>query len=181
MNATAFGLGLKDVALTLSLFAAATSAFAASAFLVDCTPGPDPEGFVALCVALLDACVVDCDFLPLKGGMGWITILILPFLEGAVEGVLEAMTEGLLTSFEEVVLVPETLPEVDGTTLFAIGTVGGLITVGVPGVPLSAAVAPMARACVDAASLADFSMMARCFSSFLAIIFTRSSGMGLFN
>lgn len=178
MNATAFGLGLKDVALTLSLFAAAPSAFATSAFLVDCTPGPVPEGFVVLCVAFLDASVLDCDFLPLKGGMGWITILILPFLEGAVGGVLEATTEGLLTSFEEVVLVPETLPEVDGTTLFAIGTVGGLITVGVP---LSAAVAPMARACADVASLADFSMMARCFSSFLAIIFTRSSGMGLFN
>ena len=93
-------------------------------------------------------------------------------------GVLVATTEGLLTSFEEVVLVPETLPEVDGTTLFAIGTVGGLITVGVA---LSAAVAPIARACVDAASLVDFSMMARCFSSSLAIIFTRSSGMGLFN
>ena len=97
-----------------------------------------------------------------------------------MEGGLVATTEGLLTSFEEAVLVPETLPEVDGTTLSlcAIGTVGGLIFVGVA---LSAAVAPIARACVDAASLVDFSMMARCFSSFLAIIFTRSSGMGLFN
>jgi len=69
VNATAFGLGLKDIALTLSLFAA-TSAFAASAFLVDCTLEPDPEGFAAVCVALLDGCVVGCGFLPLKGGMG---------------------------------------------------------------------------------------------------------------
>jgi len=69
VNATAFGLGLKDVALTLSLFAA-TSAFAASAFLVDCTPEPDPEGFAAVCVALLDGCVDGCGFLPLKAGMG---------------------------------------------------------------------------------------------------------------
>ena len=93
-------------------------------------------------------------------------------------GVLVATVEGLLTSFEDVVLVPNTLPEVDGTTLFAIGTVEGLVTVGVA---LSAAVAPIARACADEASFVDFSMMARCLSSFLAMIFTRSSGMGLFN
>jgi hypothetical protein len=68
VNATAFGLGLKDVALTFSLFAA-TSAFAASAALVDCAFVPDPEGFVVTCVVLLDGCVADCDFLPLKGGM----------------------------------------------------------------------------------------------------------------
>ena len=69
VNATAFGLGLKDVALTFSLFAA-LSAFAASAFLEDCAPGPDPEDFVVACVELLDGCVACCDFLPLKGGMG---------------------------------------------------------------------------------------------------------------
>jgi len=68
VNATAFGLGLKDVALTLSLLAA-TSAFAGSAFLVGCAPAPDPEGFVVACVVLLDGCAADCDFLPLKGGI----------------------------------------------------------------------------------------------------------------
>jgi hypothetical protein len=68
VNATAFGLGLKDVALTLSLLAA-TSAFAGSAFLADCAPAPDPEGFVVACVVLLDGCTADCDFLPLKGGI----------------------------------------------------------------------------------------------------------------
>jgi hypothetical protein len=68
VNATAFGLGLKDVALTLSLLAAA-SAFADSAFLVDCAPAPDPEGFVEACVVLLDGCAAACDFLPLKGGI----------------------------------------------------------------------------------------------------------------
>jgi len=68
VNAKAFGLGLKDVALTFSLFAA-LSAFAASAFLEDCALGPDPEDFVVACVELLDGCVAWCDFLPLKGGM----------------------------------------------------------------------------------------------------------------
>ena len=69
VNATAFGLGLKDVALTLSLLAAA-SAFAGSAFLVGCAPAPDPESFVVACVVLLDGCAAGCDFLPLKGGIG---------------------------------------------------------------------------------------------------------------
>jgi hypothetical protein len=105
------------------------------------------------------------------------TILILPFLDVVAEGVLVTTTEGLLTSFEEVAPVPETLPEVDGATLLAVVGVGGLAA----GVALSAAVAPIARACVDAASFVDFSMIARCFSSSLARIFTRSSGMGLFN
>jgi hypothetical protein len=69
VNARAFGLGLKDVALTFSLFAA-LSAFAASAFLAGCAVGPDPEAFVVVCVELLDGCAAGCDFLPLKGGMG---------------------------------------------------------------------------------------------------------------
>jgi hypothetical protein len=69
VNARAFGLGLNDVALTLSLFAA-TSAFAASPFLVGGAFALDPEDFVVTCVALLDGCAADCDFLPLKGGIG---------------------------------------------------------------------------------------------------------------
>jgi hypothetical protein len=67
-DTTAFGLDLKDVALTLSLLAA-PSAFAGSAFLVGCAPAPDPEGFVVVCVVLLDCCAAGCDFLPLKGGI----------------------------------------------------------------------------------------------------------------
>ena len=110
--------------------------------------------------------------------MGGMTILILPLLLAEAVGALVATMEGLLTSFEvEVVLVPETLPEVDVITLFVVAGTGWLAA----GATLSAAVAPIARACVDAASLVDFSMMARCFSSVLARIFTRSSGMGLFN
>jgi len=174
VNARAFGLGLKDVALTFSLFAA-TSAFAASAFLIDCALVPVPEGFGAACVALLDDC--DGDFLPLNGGMDWMTILILAVLAAVAVGVLVATMEGLLTSFDIVEPVPETLPELDGTTLFVAVGVGGLAA----GVALSAAVAPIARACVDEASLVDFSIIARCFSSSLARIFTRSSGIGLFN
>jgi hypothetical protein len=69
VNATAFGLGLKDVALTLSLFAA-KSAFVGSAVLVGCAAEPDPEGFVVTCVVPLDGCATVCDFLPLKGGIG---------------------------------------------------------------------------------------------------------------
>ena len=38
---------------------------------------------------------------------------------------------------------------------------------------------PMARACADCASAADFSLILRCFSSSLARIGTRSSGIGL--
>ena len=104
------------------------------------------------------------------------TIFILPFLVAVEAGVLVETIDGLAASFDEVEPVPETLLEVDGVTL--LGTVGvGLAA----GVALSAAVAPIARACVDPASLVDFSMIARCLSSSLARILTRSSGMGLFN
>ena len=176
VNAKAFGFGLKDVALMFNLFTAISS-FADSAFLVDCELVPDPEAFVVACVAALDGCDAVCDFLPLKGGMDWMNILILAPLAGAVTGVLLLTTEGLLTSFEEDELVPDTLPEVDVVTLLEVVGTGGLVA----GVALSAAVAPMERACVEAASLVDFSIIARCFSSSLARIFTRSSGMGLFN
>jgi hypothetical protein len=155
----------------------APSAFAASAALVDCALAPDPAGFVVTCTVVFDGCDAGCDFLPLNGGMGGMTMLILPLLLAAVVDALVATTDGLLTSFEEVTPVPETILEVDVVTLFAVAGVGWLAA----GAALSAAVAPIARACVDEASLADFSMMARCFSSSLAIIFTRSSGMGLFN
>lgn len=105
------------------------------------------------------------------------TIFILPFLVAVEVDVLVETIDGLVASFDEVALVPETLPEVDGVTL--LGTVG---VVGLAaGVALSAAVAPIARACADPASFVDFSMIARCFSSSLARILTRSSGMGLFN
>lgn len=175
MNATAFGFGLNEVALTFNLFAA-TSSFADSTLLVDCELEADPEAFVVACVAALDGCDAVCDFLPLKGGMAWMTMLILEPLAGAVAGVLELTTEGLLTSFEEE-LVPDILPEVDVATLLEVVGTGGLAA----GVALSAAVAPMARACAEAASFVDFSMIARCLSSSLARIFTRSPGMGLFN
>lgn len=105
------------------------------------------------------------------------TILILAFLPDVEVGALVDTTDGLAASFEEVEPVLETLPEVDGITLLVPVGVGGIAA----GVALSAAVAPIARACVDAASLVDFSMMARCLSWSLARILTRSSGMGLFN
>lgn len=105
------------------------------------------------------------------------TIFILPFLVAVEVGVLVETVDGLAESFDEVEPVPETLPEVDGVTLLGTVGVGGLAA----GVALSAAVAPIARACADPASLLDFSMIARCFSSSLARILTRSSGMGLFN
>jgi hypothetical protein len=105
------------------------------------------------------------------------TILILAFLPDVEVGAFVDTTDGLAASFEEVEPVLEILPEVDGVTLLVPVGVGGIAA----GVALSAAVAPIARACVDAASLVDFSMMARCLSSSLARILTRSSGMGLFN
>lgn len=105
------------------------------------------------------------------------TILILPFLVAVDVGVLVETMDGLAAIFDEVEPVPETLPELDGVTLLVTVGVGGLAA----GVALSAAVAPIARACVEVASLLDFSMMARCFSSSLARMLTRSSGMGLFN
>lgn len=104
-------------------------------------------------------------------------IFILPFLVAVEVGVLVETIDGLAASLDEVEPVPETLPEVDGVTLLVTVGVGGLAA----GVALSAAVAPIARACADAASLLDFSTMARCFSSSLARMLTRSSGMGLFN
>ena len=126
---------------------------------------------------VFDGCDAGCDFLPLKGGMGGMTMLILLLLLAVGVGTLAATTDGLLTSFEEVELVLETLPEVDVITLFAVAG-GGWLTAGAT---LSAAVAPIARACADTASLVDLSIMARCLSSSFARIFTRSSGMGLFN
>jgi len=105
------------------------------------------------------------------------TILTLAFLLAVEVGVLEETADVLAASFEEVEPVLERLPDVDGVTLLVPVGVGGLAA----GVALSAAVAPIARACVDEASLVDFSMMARCLSSSLARILTRSSGMGLFN
>jgi hypothetical protein len=163
------------VALTFNLFAAASS-FADSILLVDCELEPDPEAFVVGCVEALDDCDAVCNFLPLKGGIGWMTMLIREPLGGAVAGVLVLTTEGLLTSFEDE-LVPDTLPELDVATLPEVAGTGELVA----GVALSAAVAPMERACAEVASLEDFSMIARCFSSSLARIFTRSSGIGLFN
>jgi hypothetical protein len=80
------------------------------------------------------------------------TIQTLLFLAVAEGGVLVATTDGLLTSFEEVELAPKTLPEVDGTTLLVAIGVDGLNA----GIALSTAVTPIARVCVDAASLADF-------------------------
>lgn len=47
------------------------------------------------------------------------------------------------------------------------------------GALLAVADGPMLRACVDAASLLAFSRIARCFSSSLAKIGTKSSGIGL--
>jgi len=127
VNATAFGFGLNDVALTFNLFAAAISSFADSALLEDCELVPDPEAFVVACVAALDCCDAVCDFLPLKGGIGWMTMLILAPL-GAVTGVLVPTTEGLLTSFEdELVPASDTLPEVDVATLLEVVGAGGLV------------------------------------------------------
>ena len=105
------------------------------------------------------------------------TIFILPFLVAVEVDVLVETIDGLAASFDEVGPVLETLPEVDGVTLLGTVGVGGLTA----GVALSAAVAPIARACADPASLLDFSTIARCLSSSLARILTRSSGMGLFN
>ena len=49
----------------------------------------------------------------------------------------------------------------------------------VPRAAFAGLVAPMVRACADVASWVDFSRMARCLSSSLAKIGTRSSGIGL--
>ena len=106
MNATAFGLSLNDVALTFNLFVAATSSFTESALLGDCELAPDPKAFVVACVAALDCCDPECDFLPFKGEIGWMTLPIL-VPSGAVTGVLVPRTEGLITSFEDE-LVPNT-------------------------------------------------------------------------
>lgn len=75
-----------------------------------------------------------------------------------------------------------------GAAVFAVGararvrlasTVIFAAATWVPREALAGVVAPMARAWVDAASLLAFSRMARCFSSSLAKMGTKSSGMGL--
>ena len=109
--------------MTFSLFVA-PSAFPESAAFASCVIVPDPAGFVVTCTVAFGGCGVACDFLPLNGGMGGMTMLILPLLLAAVMDALVATTDGLLTSFEEVVLAPETLPEVDGETLFAVAGIG---------------------------------------------------------
>ena len=112
------------MALTFNLFAAATSSFADSASLEDCELASDPEAVVVACVAALDCCDAECAFLPLKGGIGWMTMQIFAPL-GAVTGVrvLVPTTGGLLTSFEDE-LVPDTLPEEDIATLLEVAGAG---------------------------------------------------------
>ena len=67
--------------------------------------------------------------------MGWVAMLIVAPLVGAVTGASLLMTDGLLTSFEEDELVPDKLPEVDvAIVLDVAGTAGLVVSVAVSAV-----------------------------------------------
>ena len=76
--------------------------------------------------------------------MGWVAMLIVAPLVGAVTGASESllMTDGLLTSFEEDELVPDKLPEVDVAIVWDVAGTAELVV----SVAVSAVVSPTEHA-----------------------------------
>jgi hypothetical protein len=126
----------------------------------------------------------DCgrEDLPLNGGIAWMNILAVGF-DGAVftagsdefVGFEGAATFCVVT--EATRLFVAVLVGASGRRLKSVLILDG--GTWVPREALAAVAAPMLRACADEASLLALSRMARCFSSSLARIGTRSSGIGL--
>lgn len=194
MKAFALGLGLNDDALTFS-----RAAFAAA--FGDAGVAVEPEdakidvvadavmvGWRGAPEALL---AVGCDvwrvLVPRNGGMLWMTMLIpgLPVAATRGGGAAAAGAAGFAAA-----------PFAGGAAAvlaLAVGALGfrpgsGEILAasagpprGAPGAVDGEEEAPMFRAWAEVASFVDFSLIARCFSSSLARIGTRSSGMGLFS
>lgn len=106
--------------------------------------------------------------LPLNGGIVWMTIgiLLAPSLPATSFAVLLAVLPAAATGGFAV----------DGGLA---GAAGDPSARDAEGDALSVAEVLIARACEDSASFVDFSLIWRCFSSSLARIGTRSSGMGL--
>lgn len=104
------------------------------------------------------------------------TMLIVDLPEGFLTGALAVATFAVAAVF--CANAVDWVGAAVGTAVFAVTVIFAAAT-WVPREALAGVVAPMARAWVDAASLLAFSRMARCFSSSLAKMGTKSSGMGL--
>jgi len=153
---TDFTVGLNEDAFTFSLFAAVGLSGLA-------TLGLWPTGAalgVGAGIALLR--------LPLNGGIDWMTIGILPFASS-----LPAAGFAAVAAF-----FPSAAADGFADPGGCEGAAGDARARLAEGDAVSVAVL-IARACVDSASLVDFSLIWRCFSSSLARIGTKSSGMGL--
>ena len=164
-NADAFTFGLNDDAFTFSLFCAVGESGLGAGFAAPFVAA-DATGCSGVGATAVEA------RLPLNGGMGWINMLIFfvsPGLLGAVD----------------VFCIDE--PAADDPAGFAAVAARLASTPALPGAgmartPGAAAIVletPIERALVSSASRVDFSLIARCLSSSLARIGTRSSGMGL--
>jgi hypothetical protein len=160
-----FGLGLNDEAFALSLFAVVVGDVGTAApFVWVAGAGNGVVG----------------RFAPLNGGIGCMYILTEFFLPSS----LGFVAMGFTTEAD----VPATgafgMAGGAGVAFVEAGTTLLDVEVGMrdaPGEALRVAVTPMARALVETASTEAFSRICRCFSSSLARIGTKSSGMGLFN
>lgn len=164
------GFGLNEEALTFNRAAA-----------VGEVGGNSPRGVAeeeaeALVPLVVGALAAGRGLAPLKGGMGCINILTDPFPVGFVasaEGLAEA---GVLAG---VAVLPGTTAGLIGACLAVVGcATTGRVALGVG---LRIELVPMVRAWVELASLLAFSLICFCFSSSLARMGTKSSGMGLFS
>jgi hypothetical protein len=158
-------LGLNDEAFALSLFAVVVGDVGTAApFVWVAGPG---NGVVER-------------FAPLNGGMGCMYILTEFFLLSS----LGFVAMGLTIEVEVPAMGAFWMAGGAGVGFAVAGTILLELEVGMRdtlGEALRVAVTPMARAVVEAASTEAFSRICRCFSSSLARIGTKSSGMGLFN
>jgi len=112
--------------------------------------------------------------LPLNGGMGGMTMLILFWASDVLVPAADFCAPTFMVeAFTAAGWAAGGLA--DPGTLLAIPPGARLTTGEVPAV----AAVPMARACEDSASLVDFSRICLCFSSSFARMGTRSSGIGL--
>ena len=164
-------MGLNDEALTFNRAADVGEVGASVRGVTE----EDPELLPLAGVALAEA----RGFAPLKAGMGWINILIDPFPPFAISD--DVFAEAGAFAVAGIAFVT---PDVAAGTLRPSGpglAVAGCATTGrvALGVGLRTELTPIVRACVELASLLALSRICFCFSSSLAKIGTKSSGMGL--
>jgi len=171
LNAFAFGFGLNDEALTFK-WAADVGEVGTS---IRGVTEVDPELFPLAGVAFAEA----RGLLPLKAGMGCMNMLIDPFPPFALStgGFIEA---GAFAGAGMGLVVPDGAAGTLRPSGAALAVAGCATTGRVAlGVGFRTELTPIVRAWVELASLEALSRICFCFSSSLAKIGTKSSGMGL--